>query len=104
MLIREDGIFLRLLHPQPGLSIDLTEMADLGVAEEYCERLAEFLDLPSLTFAGRAESDDETVDAPPAPRRNRAIRQRRPRFLARRQTAKIVDFPRLGGREITARN
>ena len=104
MLERDGRHIIRLVHSQRGLSVDLTEMANLAAAEEFCERLAEFLDLPSLTLSGRIAFETEVEDVQPIRRRNRVGRPHRPRFLARRQSANVLEFRRVAGREIIARS
>jgi hypothetical protein len=92
-----------LVHAQPGLSVDLAEADDLGAAEEYCEKLADFLNLPAMLLArGEPGEQEEAVVA--APRRNRKARSQRPRFLTRRKTGDVIEFPRIAKREIIARN
>lgn len=105
---REDCHVIQLMHRDPGLSIDLAEASSLEAAEEYGERLAEFLDLPMLTLAGRGPSGDTIVAGPaPAPRRNQPARlgdHRRPRFLTRRKTGEVVSIRKVEGSEIIARS
>jgi hypothetical protein len=100
---------IRLMHDDPGLTLDLVEMDDLGDAEEYCDRLARFLDLPSVLVAGSAAEAEpadvaEAANAAPAMRRDPALRRRRPRFLARRKSGEVIFLNKVAGREIMARS
>ena len=95
---------IRLMHRDPAFSIDVEEFGTLETAEDYCDRLARFLDLPTLTIAAGLPSDgDAAVGSLPQPRRNVAYRKRRPRFLARRRAGRIAAIVRIEGREIIAR-
>ena len=92
---------VRLLHAEDGLSVDLAEIDDLEAAEEYCGRLASFLQLPSVTMgAGRAGGKPS---APASPGRTRLAKQRRARFLTRRRTGNVIHIRKLEKREIIAR-
>ena len=43
VVARDDRHSVRLVHRDPGLSVDLTEMENFEAAEAYCDRLADFL-------------------------------------------------------------
>ena len=105
MVERGDRQVVQLLHRDRGLSVDLAEADTLDAAEQYRDRLADFLDLPALTLAGRSASGDTIVSgAAPLQRRKAALRPRRPRFLARRKGAAVVTIRKIDGREIIARS
>ncbi len=92
---------VRLLHADDGLSVDLAELDDLEQAEEYCGRLASFLQLPCVTMgAGRAAGKPS---ASALPGRARPTKQRRARFLVRRRTGNVIHLRKLEKREIIAR-
>lgn len=104
-IAREDRHVIHLMHRDPGLSVDLAEAASLEAAEDHRDRLAEFLDLPTLTLAGRSASGDTIVSAA-APARRRKVHNgvRRPRFLSRRKSGNVIAFGPIAGREIIARS
>jgi hypothetical protein len=95
---------VRLVHRDRGLSVDLVEFADMEAAEDYRDRLAGYLDLPSLTLGGGSVWNEAMTGALAAARSHRMVRSRKPRFLARRQTGNVIPFPSVRGREIIARN
>ena len=87
------GNVVRLLHRDDGLSLDLAALADLQLAEEYCDRLAAFLQLPAVTMgAARASSHAKLTRL--SDRRPRLTKRRRPRFLTRRRTGEVIQFPK----------
>ena len=45
-MVRERCHVIRLMHRDPGLSLDVEEFESLATAEDYRDRLADFLDLP----------------------------------------------------------
>ena len=95
---------IRLMHRDPAFSIDVEEFGALETAEDYCDRLGRFLDLPTLTIAAGLPSDEGMpVCTLPQPRRSGTHRRRRPRFLARRRAGRIAAIVRVEGREIIAR-
>lgn len=104
---REGRHVIHLMHSDPGLSIDLAEATSLEDAEDHCDRLAAFLDLPRLTLAGRSASGDTIMSgAAPVQRRNQPVRlgkHRRPRFLTRRRTGNVVAIRKVEGSELIAR-
>lgn len=104
-IAREDRHVVHLMHRDPGLSIDLADAATLEAAEEHRDRIAEFLNLPALTLAGRSASGD-TVVSRAAPTRRRKVHNRfpRPRFLSRRKAGTVIPFQPITGREIIARS
>jgi hypothetical protein len=100
---RADGHVIHLLHRDPGLSIDLVQLTTLEAAEEYCDRIASILDLPTLTLAGRSATGDTIVaGVASAPRRVRATAPRRPRFLTRRHSGEVVSFSKAQRPEVAA--
>ena len=101
---REDGHVVQLMHRDPGLSVDLVEAATLEAAEEHCDRLSTFLDLPALTLSGRSASGDMAVSAAAPKRRKMHNRASRPRFLSRRKTGQVIAFRQIAGSEIIARS
>jgi len=103
VVARDDRHSVRLVHRDPGLSVDLTEMENFEAAAAYCDRLADFLDLPPMLMAGMTPAADAAAESAPAARRKAAIRARRPRFLTRRKTGQVIEFRKLERREIIAR-
>ena len=106
VVIRHGINIIRLVHDQAGLCLDLTTLGHLEEAEEYCDRLAAFLDLPALTLAGDKQWDEAmsgTLKRAAAARR-KTNRAKRPRFLDRRDTGNVIEFPKIERREIIARN
>lgn len=103
VVAREDTNIIRLLHNQTDLTIDLTEVKAFAEAEEYCDRLADFLDLPALTLAGDRNWDEAMSGTLKRAARRKADQGKRPRFLARRHTGNVVAFARVEGRELIAR-
>jgi hypothetical protein len=97
---------VRLVHRDRGLSIDLIEFATCDAAEDYRDKLAGFLDLPSMTLGGSGSVWDEAMTgALSMARHHKMVRARKPRFLVRRQTGgNVIPFPSVRGREIIARN
>ncbi len=95
---------VRLLHRDPGLSIDLTRIESFAAAEEYRDRLADFLDLPPLMMAGAGVSAENAETASPVVRRRCMGHSLRPRFLKRRNTGQPIAIRRVEGREIIARH
>ncbi len=104
LVARDDRQTIRLMHRDAGLSIDLTDMADAEAAEEYCLRLAAFLDLPTVMMARATLPAEAAADPRPSPRRNRSLRARRPRFLTRRKRGEPIEIRNLERREIIARS
>jgi hypothetical protein len=105
LVVREKSHIIRLMHRDVGLSLDVEEFESFATAEEYRDRLASFLDLPPVVAAGAPSPDeDEIVAGPARMRRGRAIRVRRPRFLARRLSGEKIARGKIEGREIIARN
>jgi hypothetical protein len=91
---------IRLMHRDPGLSLDVEAFGSYATAEAYRDRLADFLGLPELVVAGTPAGDGGNASAP---RRVRAAQDRRPRFLTRRRTG-AVTVRRVEGSEIIARH
>ena len=100
----DDKNVVRLAHRDAGLSVDLVQMDSFDEAEEYRDRLADFLRLPVLTLAGRGASGEPAErGTAPKTRRTKAIGARRPRFLSRRRTGEVISIRKIDGREIIAR-
>ena len=100
----EEGNTIRLAHRDPGLTVDLAEIKSFDQAEEHCDRLAEALGLPVLMLAGCGGSGEKLAcGAAPIGRRAKALRARRPRFLARRRKGEVISIRKIEGREIIAR-
>lgn len=99
----EERHTIRLMHCDNDLSVDLTEVEDLETAEEYRDRLAAFLHLPSVTMAG-----SRPVAYPHAAvltgGRTRLMKRRRARFLTRRKPGEVIQIEKLDGRELVARS
>ena len=96
---------VRLMHRDPGLCVDLISYSDFAEAEDHCDRLADFLQLPPVMLAGRAARAGERVaEAAPAPRRGNPARTRKPRFLARRRMGEVVAIRKIEGHELIARH
>jgi len=104
LLVSEGHHVIRLMHRDAGLSLDVEAFETLATADEYRERLADFLDLPSVVAAGAPASDRPVASLTPGARRRRSFRARRPRFLTRRQAGGVVAIQKVEGREIIARN
>jgi hypothetical protein len=105
VIAKDDGNVVRLMHRDPGLSVDLTRIESFEAAEAYRDRLSDFLDLPPLMMAGNGAAAEKVADSSAArPRRTRPLRSRRPRFLARRHTGEPIQIRKIDGREIIARH
>ena len=105
LLIGERGHVVRLVHREAALSIDVEAFSSFETAEEYRDRLADFLELPPLTLAGASSARaPESAASLPARRRGATARPRRARFLTRRQTGEVVSLRKVEGHEIIARN
>lgn len=106
LLVSDRGNVIRLMHRDVGLSLDVEEFESLSTAEEYSDRLASFLGLPSVIAAGTPSAEAEPLaTAKPRERRGRFFRTRRPRFLTRRQSgATSAAAEKIDGREIIARH
>jgi hypothetical protein len=104
LVVRERSHVIRLMHREPGLSLDVEEFDSFATAEDYRDRLAGFLGLPPVIVAGAPRRDDAFSAAAPLTRRSRTLRTRRPRFLARRHSGEPGSTRKIEGREIIARN
>jgi hypothetical protein len=104
LLVGERNHVIRLMHRDIGLSLDVEEFESYATAEEYRERLADFLGLPSVIASGTPSPEETLSKAEPRARRTRAIKARRPRFLARRHAGNEITIRRIEGREIIARH
>ena len=102
MIARGERHTICLLHAEKGLSVELTDFDGADAAEDYCHRLAAFLDLPTVLMA-RGDGAVE-ASARPAASPRRKTRPRRPRFLTRRKSGDVIDIRKLSGREIIARS
>jgi hypothetical protein len=104
LMVRDRGHVIRLMHRDAGLTLDIEEFESFATAEEYGDRLADFLGLPAVTVAG-SPGEDETPSADHSEaRRSRGVRARRPRFLARRRSGSPLTFEKIEGHEIIARH
>jgi hypothetical protein len=103
LVMRERSHVIRLMHRDAGLSLDVEEFESFATADEYRERLADFLDLPSVTTSGSASREEPSAKTP-GTRRSRTFKARRPRFLTRRHAGSAVAIERIEGREIIARH
>ena len=104
VLARQGDHVIRLVHRDAALSVDIEEFHTLDTAEEYRDRLADFLDLPPLSLAGGSQPSEAIGRGPRSPRRRSGVlRARRPRFLARRRSG-AVTLEKVEGREIIARH
>lgn len=92
---------VRLFHHDPGLSVDIAEIDSFEEAEDYGERLADALDLPSLVM-GRGAPAGCSAEPQPTRRATRTVRSRRARFLTNRQTGSVSPIRRLDPVEIIA--
>lgn len=104
------GPSVRLIHRDPGLTMDVLDAPNPGMAIELRDRLARALSLPAFFVDadgeafGRSRKLGRIVTGIPAPRRGgRPALARRPRFLKRRATGRPPESPPITGREIIAR-
>ena len=87
------------------MSIDLVEFAELDAAEEYCDRLADFLDLPALTIAACiASSAKAEPKVSKLAERRATAKGRRARFLVPSKMGDVIAFPKIEGSETVARS
>lgn len=110
----EDGVVtvtLELLHTDPMMSVPLLVAGDLDDVAADWRAWAEAYRLPMLLVEadGVARRLEETMGQvkaqPPKERsRGRAVRRRRPRFLARRKQGKLGLHLVVNGEEIIARD
>ena len=105
---RGEGHVVQLLHRESGLTFDVLETSTLQDAEERCDALADFLDLPTMVMGGLGPAGEEPARLPrltqPTERRTRLARSRRPRFLTRRRKGEPNGAHKLEGEEIIARS
>jgi hypothetical protein len=104
LVVRQRTNVVRLMHRDLGLSLDVEEFENFATAEDYCDRLANFLDLPSVTAAGTPAVEASIHASGPEARRTGVAKARRPRFLTRRHAGGPVSVRRITGREIIARH
>jgi hypothetical protein len=104
LLVGERNHVIRLMHRDIALSLDVEEFESYATAEEYRERLADFLGLPSVIAAGTPSPEESLSKAEPGQRRIRAVKARRPRFLTRRHAGHEITIRKIEGREIIARH
>lgn len=104
------GPAVRLVHRDPGLSLDVIEAPSASVAIELRDRLARSLRLPAMfvdadgVVFGATRRMGRIVAGQPGPRRGgRPALARRPRFLKRRAIGEASDAQPVAGREIIAR-
>ena len=92
---RSDRCIVRLIHRDPGLTIDLEQAADGEAAAEQRDRLAALLAIPAIdqpcAWIGSAKG-----------RRAVGHDLRRPRFLKRRRRGTAGPAAKVEGREIIA--
>lgn len=96
MLAYEGRCVVRLVHRDPGLTIELTETPDPQSAAEQRDDLAALLDLPVLGSGLRVSQ--------PEARRVWGRLVKRPRFLRRRSIGGPPGATPIAGREIIARS
>jgi len=104
LMVRDHRHVIRLMHRDAGLTLDVEEFDSFATAEEYGDRLADFLGLPAVTVAGAPGEDDKPAADRSEARRSRGVMARRPRFLARRRSGTPLTFEKIEGREIIARH
>lgn len=105
-----DGPAVRLIHREPGLTLDVLEASSLEMAVGLRDRLARALSLPALfvdadgVIFGSSRRFGRIVTGTPGPRRGgRPALVRRPRFLTRRVLGRQPEAPPITGDEIIAR-
>jgi hypothetical protein len=96
MLADEGRCVVRLVHRDPGLTIELTETPDPQSAAEQRDDIAALLDLPVLGSGLRSIQ--------PETRRVWGRLIKRPRFLKRRATGTAPAASPIAGREMIARH
>jgi hypothetical protein len=101
LVVRGHSNVVRLMHRDVALSLDVEAFDSVATAEEYRDRLADFLDLPQVIVS--ATPDVERGNEAPRERRARSVRTRRPRFLTRRHSGGEVTIRKIEGREMIAR-
>ncbi|MYZ49911.1 DUF6101 family protein [Propylenella binzhouense] len=98
---------VRLVHDDPGLTLDLTESGDRASALGERDRLAAELRLPALLAPDEGAVDGTEMRLggilASAARARRVRLKARPRFLSRRQTGGEPEGAPFVGREIIAR-
>jgi len=104
LMLRDHDHVIRLMHRDAGLSLDVECFESFATAEEYGDRLADFLGLPAVTVAGAPAKVDRPDADSSEVRRSRGARARRPRFLARRRSGTPLTLEKIEGREIIARH
>jgi len=110
-LVVGDGLYcVRLVNRDPGLTMNIGDLPDLGAALDLRDDLARQLKLPAMMISRDGEiSSDETrlgglIVRNQGDRRGSMAARRRPRFLARRKGGHGRSGERLHGREIIARD
>ena len=86
LMVRDHDHVIRLMHRDAGLTLDVERFESFATAEEYGDRLSDFLGLPAVTVAGAPAQDDRQAADCSEARRGRGARARRPRFLTRQPT------------------
>ncbi len=102
----ETGYRVRMLHRDPGLTLDVGDGADREEAIAVRDRIAADLNLPVVILAPDGSFETQLLRpaswaATPEGRRTRL--RPRPRFLARRRVGGAPLAPPMSGREIIAR-
>lgn len=103
LVVRGNSNVVRLMHRDVGLSLDVEAFDSAATAEEYRDRLANFLDLPHVIVSASPDAERGGNEAP-RERRVRSARTRRPRFLTKRHAGGAVTIRKVEGREIIARH
>jgi hypothetical protein len=95
----DDGKMLVLAHRDPSLSIPLLVSSDREETDTAWQMWSEIFALPQLP-------EEKTREPAPRRRRHNAIRERRPKFLVRRQFGDLLNAAGVyqGEREIIARD
>ena len=93
------------MHRDPGLSLDVEEFESFATAEEYRDRLADFLDLPP-SRRRQALAMPTTARRASAPRRGAAAASGAPAALPHPPALRQRNQPssKIEGREIIARH
>ena len=104
VVARETTNVIRLMHPRQPTFRSTCEVKDFADAEEYCDRLAEFLDLPALTLAGDKNWDDAMSGTLKRAARRKANRGKRAALPRPPAAGNVVAFRAVEGREIIARH
>jgi hypothetical protein len=110
LIMGEDNYTVRLVNRDPGLTMNIGGLPDLGKALDLRDDLARQLRLPAMTVSRDGEISCEErklgglIVGDQGPRRGSMATRRRPRFLARRKKGHGREACRVNGREIIARD